>query len=75
MHIGANRGRLRQVLCHLTTKLLRLGKVIIENVIEKLGEGVSFETLLTVARDSSLKCLGGDSTTGLVKISLVRVII
>ena len=32
----------------LTTKLLRLGKAIIEYVIEKLGEGVSFETPLTI---------------------------
>ena len=55
MHIGAKWGRLRQVLCYQTTKLLRLGKVIIENVIEIIGKGVSFETPLTIIRDSSLK--------------------
>lgn len=59
MHIGANRGRLRQVLCHLTTKLLRERKVITENVIEKLGKGVSVETPLTIVRGQGYSSLKG----------------
>lgn len=55
MHIGANRGRLRQVLCYQTTKLLRLGKEIIENVIEIISKGVSFETHLTIVRGVIVK--------------------
>ncbi len=37
-------------------------------MIEKLGEGVSFETPLTIVGDSSLKGLGVDLTIGLVKM-------